>query len=128
MQTLFEERILKASRDEEAALYALASPMDQIHPEAPPFLVIHGDCDSLAPVTEARRFVEDLRAGSNAPVAYAELAGAQHAVDIFPSLRTEHALTGVECFLAVVYSDWLAARDAERRSIDSLPVGPGAPV
>ena len=36
------------------------------HADAPPALVVHGDLDTLAPVAEARRFVQMLRATSRA--------------------------------------------------------------
>jgi len=81
--------------------YVAASPLDRITDAAPPFFVIHGDQDSLVPVREARRFVEALRATSHRTVAYAEIPGAQHAFDIFPSIRSAHVLHGVERFL-----DW----------------------
>jgi acetyl esterase/lipase len=76
---------------------------------APPFFVIHGDRDTLVPVAEARRFVETLsKAGVR--VAYAEVPGAQHAFEIFPSLRTTLVLHGVERYLAYVYGEYLATR------------------
>jgi len=75
-----------------------ASPMDQVNQGAPPFLVVHGANDTLVPVAEARSFVRLLRAASDAPVVYAELPGAQHAFEIFPSLRTVAVLDGVERF------------------------------
>jgi hypothetical protein len=37
-----------------------------------------------------------LRAVSHEPVVYAEIAGAQHAFEIFPSLRADLVLKGVE--------------------------------
>jgi acetyl esterase/lipase len=56
------------------------------------------------PVTEARRFVERLRAVSKAPVVYAELPGAQHAFDVFPSIRSAHVTRATERFADHVYS------------------------
>ncbi|GAA1220382.1 alpha/beta hydrolase [Prauserella alba] len=94
--------------------YVAASPLDRITDAAPPFFVIHGDRDSLVPVGEARRFVGALRAVSPQPVAYAEIPGAQHAFDIFPSIRSAHVVAGVERFL-----EW--TRDRHRN-------GAGAPV
>jgi hypothetical protein len=35
-------------------------------------------------------------------VAYAELPGAQHAFDVFASIRSAHVIRGVERFLRVV--------------------------
>ncbi|WP_033296069.1 alpha/beta hydrolase [Amycolatopsis jejuensis] len=79
--------------------YLAASPMDRISEDAPPFFVIHGKHDSLVPVEEAQEFVARLRAKSRQAVVYAELAGAQHAFDVFPSIRSAHVVRGVERFL-----------------------------
>lgn len=79
--------------------YVAASPLDRITGNAPPFFVIHGEHDTLVPVREAREFVRRLRAASAKPVAYAELSGAQHAFDIFPSIRSAHVVRGVHRFL-----------------------------
>jgi acetyl esterase/lipase len=81
-----------------------ASPMSHVHAGAPPFLVVHGSHDNLAPIEEARRFVEMLRAASREPVAFAEIPGAHHAFEVFHSLRAIHVVHGVERFLA-----WLAS-------------------
>jgi acetyl esterase/lipase len=110
---LLEEKVMKASVDEAPELYDLASPMSQIHPDAPPFLVIHGDRDSLVPVAEARRFCHELRETARAPVAYAEIRGAQHAFEIFPSLRGELVLGGVERFLSILHAQWRCERGGE---------------
>jgi len=83
--------------------------MSRVHADAPPFLVIHGDLDTLASVEEARRFVAALRAVSRNPVAYAEIPGAQHAFELFPSLRSMLVVHGVERFVASLYSQNLGA-------------------
>lgn len=115
---LLEQRVMKASLDEAPEAYEKASPIARIHPGAPPFFVIHGDRDTLAPVAEARRFVEDFRQKGHGEVAYAEIRGAQHAFEIFPSLRSTFVIHGVERFLAWLYSRYLAERgaSAERRA------------
>ncbi len=97
-----EPHVMKAFLDEEPEKYAEASPIDLVRPDAPPFLVIHGDRDTLAPVADARLFVEQLRAVSEEPVLYAELAGSQHAFDVFASIRTVHVIEGIERFLRAV--------------------------
>ena len=107
---LLERFIMKkpfaTHRDE----YVKASPMHRIHAGAPPFLVIHGTHDSLAPVAEARLFVELLRKTSRASVGYLELPAAQHAFEVFHSPRTSHVIRAVDRFLASVYSKYLTAR------------------
>jgi acetyl esterase/lipase len=99
-----ESYIVKKPCSEVPALYESASPLTRVHADAPPFLVIHGDRDSLCPVAEARLFAERLAAVSASPVAYAEIPGAQHAFDIFRSLRSELVMHGVERFLAFLQS------------------------
>lgn len=94
-----ERQIMKAFRDEEPEKFRRASPIEQVRPDAPPFFVIHGDRDTLAPVEEARDFAEQLSETSKAPVVYAELKGAQHAFDLFCSPRTAHMLVAVLRFL-----------------------------
>ena len=88
--------------------YLAASPLAKLHDGAPPFLVIHGTNDSLIPVAEARDFVRRLREVSDNPVAYAELRGAQHAFDLFHSLRSDQVTTRVAAFL-----EWTRARAEE---------------
>ena len=48
------------------------------------------------------------------PVVYAELPGAQHAFELFHSLRTRHVVHGVERFLERIHADYRAAREASR--------------
>jgi acetyl esterase/lipase len=98
--------------------YRAASPLYRITPDAPPFLVLHGRNDTLVPVGEARAFVARLRETSKNPVAYAELAGAQHAFDLFLSLRSTGVLRGVARFL-----EWCHATRHDRPGPD-VP-GPG---
>lgn len=88
--------------------YIAASPLDRMTEKAPPFFVIHGERDSLVPVQEAREFVRRLRQTSVNTVAYAEVPGAQHAFDVFPSIRSAHVVRGVERFLEWTYLRSLA--------------------
>jgi acetyl esterase/lipase len=79
--------------------YRAASPLFRITADAPPFFVLHGRNDSLVPVAEARTFVGRLREQAKNPAVYAELAGAQHAFDLFPSFRSAGVIRGVARFL-----------------------------
>ncbi len=87
--------------------------MHRINADAPPFFVIHGTHDSLASVDEARHFADLLRRSSKEPVAYAEIPGAQHAFEIFHSLRTTYVVRAVDRFLAHVHSGYLRERRAD---------------
>ncbi len=98
-----EPMVMKAFVADEPEKYELASPIHHLHADAPPFLAVHGDKDTLAPVEDARTFVEQLRAVSEQPVLYAEMQGAQHAFEVFPSLRTARVIEGVERFLSTLW-------------------------
>jgi acetyl esterase/lipase len=110
LRRLLERQVMKQPFATSRAAYDKASPMSRVHAEAPPFFVIHGDRDTLVPVEEARRFAATLRRTTGAPVVYAEIPGAQHAFEIFPSLRSMFVIHGVERFLAWVYARHLATR------------------
>ena len=92
--------------------YRAASPLFRVSADAPPFLVVHGRNDTLVPVVEARAFVDRLRDVAKNPVVYAELGGAQHAFDIFPSFRSAGVLRGVARFL-----EWTHATRESRSSV-----------
>lgn len=102
----FSQTVMKADREEDRKRWRLASPLELSveATAAPPFLVVHGALDSLAAPQEARAFVANLREASPAPVGHVELPRAQHAFDVFPSIRTTHVIRGVARFLAVVHA------------------------
>jgi acetyl esterase/lipase len=106
--SFLERHVMGTSRADDPEAYDRASPAHWIREDAPPFLVVHGDLDTLVPVTQARSFAERLRRTSAEPVLYAEMKGAQHAFDLFPSYRAARVIEGAERFLTSV-------RCAERR-------------
>ncbi|HEY8513909.1 MAG TPA: alpha/beta hydrolase [Candidatus Binatia bacterium] len=116
---LLSRWVMKKRLSEARELYEQASPLYRIGPQAPPFFLVHGDCDSLVPVGEARHFYAALREASHNHVVYAEIPGAQHAFELFPSLRSALAIDGVERFLFVVYSEHLRATETDRTQSDA---------
>ncbi len=98
-----EPIVMQAFLADEPERFRDASPLHHLRTDAPPFFVIHGDKDTLAPVEDARTFVERLREVSEEPVLYAEMQGAQHAFEVFPSVRTAKVIEGVERFLSTLW-------------------------
>ncbi len=96
-----------------------ASPILRVRRDAPPFYVIHGVNDTLVPIAQARTFVEKLREASDHAVAYSELSGAQHAFDVFPSVRSQHSVRGVDRFLRWAYDSWRGIPSASDEEIES---------
>jgi acetyl esterase/lipase len=110
VRRFFGPWIIGKKFEDDPEAFRKASPMDLVRPDAPPFFVIHGSHDTLVPVEDAREFVELLRAVSDSPVLYAEMLGAQHAFDVFPSFRTARVIESVERFLHSVHEQYLRGR------------------
>lgn len=108
---LLEKFVVKRKFASHRDVYLDASPIRQLRADAPPFFILHGHDDSLIPVGEAQEFVEELRAVSKSPVAYAELPYAQHAFDIFGSPRAHKSAEAVARFLSWVYATTYLRRD-----------------
>jgi acetyl esterase/lipase len=102
LQMIVEREVMKTDIAGHRELFEAASPTYRVRGDAPPFFVLHGSNDTLVPVESARQFVTELRATSEAPVAYAELPLAQHAFDILASPRCRATPGGVLAFLTAV--------------------------
>lgn len=92
-------RVLQKRWRDDPEAFEDASPILQVTPDAPDFFVLHGRYDTLVPVEQARLFVEELRRTSKRSVVYAELTGAQHAFDVFPSIRSSHVVRAIDRYL-----------------------------
>jgi acetyl esterase/lipase len=100
----FLERFVVGHKiDDRPEVFRDASPIARVHPDAPPFLVVHGTGDSVIPVEQARAFVERLRAVSRSAVSYVELPGAGHAFDMTDGARTGSASMGIGLFLNQIH-------------------------
>lgn len=95
-------------------LFEAASPILRIHADVPDIFVIHGDKDSLVDVSQARLFTDELRRTSKNSVVYAELPGAQHAFDIFHSIRSGHVVRAVGRYLNWHWNRYRAGLPTER--------------
>ena len=111
VEWILQPMVVKAFLEDEPERFADASPMDNIRADAPPFLVVHGDYDTLAPVEDARRFVDALEEVSENPVLYIELHGAQHAFDLVTTVRTRRVVRAVDRFLSTM---WVRHRAGNR--------------
>ncbi|MCS5637706.1 MAG: alpha/beta hydrolase [Myxococcota bacterium] len=98
--------VLKKDHAREAADFRRASPLHRMHPEAPPFFIVHGSNDGLACVEEARHFAQSLAGISKNPVAYGELPFTQHAFEVFHSIRSSAAVVASGRFLS-----WAVSRE-----------------
>jgi len=98
-----ERVVVKRKLKKHPDIFRKASPIHQVHADAPPFLVVHGTGDSVIPVAQARSFVERLRGVSESVVGYVELPGAGHAFDMTDGARTGAASTAIGLFLNQIH-------------------------
>ena len=106
-------RVMQTTWTDAPDVYEAASPILRITPDAPDFFVIHGELDSLVAVDQARMFVAELRRTSEQSVVYAELPGAQHAFDVFHSIRSAHAVRAVDRYLTWHWNTWRHGLEAD---------------
>ena len=112
MRDLFlADWVMKAKWRDQPEVFEDASPILRITPDAPDFFVIHGAHDTLVPVDQARQFVARLREVSKRTVVYAELPGAQHAFDVFPSIRSAHIVRAIDRYLHWHWNQYRRERD-----------------
>jgi acetyl esterase/lipase len=93
------EMLIKADPDTEPGKFHDGSPIDHVDASAPPFLIVHGDHDSLVPIAESAHFAEALAAVSRQPALLATIPGATHGFDVVRSLRTQQLVAGIAAFL-----------------------------
>jgi acetyl esterase/lipase len=99
-------RVLQTRWADDPEAFEAASPLLRVTEDAPDFFVIHGTHDSLVSVQQARAFVAELRRRSKRSVVYAELPGAQHAFDVFPSIRSAHVVRAIDRYLNWHWNSW----------------------
>lgn len=96
--------VIKADPDEDPDRWRQFSPLLQVHRDAPPFLIVHGEMDSVTSPQVSEQFASKLESVSANPTGLALLPGAQHAFDTFPSIRTAFSVRGVARFLCTLHA------------------------
>ena len=109
-------RVVGRRWSDDPEVFEAGTPLLRVGKDAPDFFVIHGAHDSLVSVEQARLFVARLREVSGATVVYAELPGAQHAFDLFPSIRSAHVVRAIDRYLHWHWNVWRREREAAGRS------------
>lgn len=102
LRRLLELLVMSSKLAVDSEGWRAASPLFRGNADVPPMFVIQGTLDNLVWREETRQFVEMLRGVSSSPVVYAEVPGAQHAFDVFNSVRCRAAVDAIARFLASV--------------------------
>jgi acetyl esterase/lipase len=104
--TFLAPKVVKKRWSEAPEVFEAGSPLLRVGLDAPDFFVIHGTNDTLVPVEQARMFVRLLKERSKRTVVYAELPGAQHAFDVFPSIRSAHVVRAIDRYVHWHWNTW----------------------
>lgn len=107
MLPFLEHFVMQTRYADNPELFTSASPISHVHSAAPPFLVLHGENDSLIPSAQAKAFCAALREAGAPSVCYAELPNAHHAFDMVATVRSRLAAGGVADFLGVAYGRYV---------------------
>jgi len=75
-----EARLFGGPIHEKRDLVRLANPITFLRPDAPPFLIVHGDRDPIVPLHQSEILADALRA-AGVPVTFLTVAGAGHGFD-----------------------------------------------
>ena len=112
LDDLWAEKIYKENMFDKPEEYRQASPVFRVTEKAPPFLLIHGNNDTLARVEEAYALRDALKAQEGLEVGYAEIDGAQHAFDLVVSPRNLHVINGIERFGTALHERYLKNKES----------------
>ncbi|AAN12746.1 esterase [Mycobacterium phage Omega] len=77
----------------------ISSPIHQIHRDAPPFLIIQGDCDLVTPQSGAKKFFKKLKETSLNHAVYHRVPGGIHGFDLLQGWQTDRAIDAIDDFL-----------------------------
>jgi len=99
MRRFLERLVMGTTLSADALGWRAASPLWRVNPDAPPMLVIQAELDTLVWREEAREFVDALAEVTRAPLVFVEVPGAQHAFEVFNSVRCHAAVDGIRRFL-----------------------------
>ena len=112
MTPFLAKTVLKVAPEDDPALWDAGSPITHISSDAPPLLAIQGTHDALVFVEEAHTLMRALEEKSQAPTLYLEMTGAQHAFDVFHSVRSACAVRAATAFLEKVRAGVEGQREA----------------
>jgi len=108
-----ERVVVRKTMERHSEVFENASPITRTHPDAPPFLVIHGDSDHVIPVQEARAFVTQLRAVSTSAVRYLEIPAVGHGFDLTDRWGAQAAIEAASQFLEAARRDHQTRLDVQ---------------
>jgi acetyl esterase/lipase len=104
MQPFLERMVMPMKMSEDPEFWQQMSPIFRVDPAAPPFFVVQGALDVLAWREEAQAFAERLSEVSESSVTYAQPPGAQHAFELFNSVRSAATVDAIVAFCTDIHA------------------------
>ena len=111
LEPFLTSKVMPGSPEECPDLWTLGSPESLVHPNAPPFMIVHGSADALIPFKEAECFYQALSAVSDQPVNFLGVDGAQHGFDMLMSSWSLPVIDGLARYFNAHFRSYLAAED-----------------
>lgn len=96
--SMVSKYVFKSSLRQDRTRWESASPLLRDMSQGPDMFILHGNKDLLVPIEESIEFVEKYRSSGNV-ICFANLTGAQHAFEIFWSIRSRKSVAAVMTFL-----------------------------
>jgi dienelactone hydrolase len=81
------------------------SPLYLIKDDSVPFLVFHGDRDTLVPFKASGFFVEEFKKNCKSEIQFISIPGGHHVYNLFSSPRSHYQAIGVEQWLNHIHSE-----------------------
>ncbi|MBD2859503.1 alpha/beta hydrolase [Spongiibacter sp. KMU-158] len=107
LEELVADKVFKKTISEDEQAWQLASPLFRVRKDAPPFLILHGEADTLVGVEEGQLLYKAMRETSEQAVGYAEFPDAQHAFDLVISLRSQIVANYLTYYLSELHKGFL---------------------
>ena len=87
--------------------YKKITPANWISENSPPFLIIHGEADTLVSVEETKKFWKELKFKNVSSSGYLSLPLVEHGFDVFPTLTAQSINQLIEQYLKMIHENYI---------------------
>jgi len=95
------------SPEKKTEIYKKITPANWISKNSPPFLIIHGETDTLISIEEPRKFWKELKSKNVSFSGLLSLPLIEHGFDVFPTLTAQSIVPLIEQYLKMIHKNYL---------------------